>query len=398
MIWKTLASTLLIVILLLTGASYYLYTKPRTDIQTQINEIPLYTSSMTEVDFEYEEIGKIQKDPIEVDQLHITGWIPDWDIADGLESIDQRPDLFDSISPIWFFINPDGTLIKTTHTNGANQIRFFKDRNIDLIPSIQEFDAENLSEVLNDQNRLNNIIKEIVNETVSNNYAGIDLDIESTLLSDKHLFFELLEKLSDQFKSKNKKLVFTALPKWGDSLFYQGLPQTLRVQDYKRIGELVDEFRIMTYEYSGSRSPKAGPIQPLKWQEKVIQYTINTGIPREKIVLGVATYSYDWTDRPLLERIDLKKATGLDLIDPTLDRGAALFNSGIDKIKANYDYTEEFHEEWGDMVLRYNYQDKDRIVIDPNNRSIEMRKQLAADYGIKGIAYWRIGDETDLEL
>ncbi|MBE0573830.1 hypothetical protein IH575_02930, partial [Candidatus Dojkabacteria bacterium] len=53
---------------------------------------------------------------------------------------------------------------------------------------------------------------------------------------------------------------------------------------------------------------------------------------------------------------------------------------------------------WGEMMGEYDYGGVTRVVVWPNNESIQLRKQLAADYGIKGIAYWRLGDEGSLQL
>lgn len=45
------------------------------------------------------------------------------------------------------------------------------------------------------------------------------------------------------------------------------------------------------------------------------------------------------------------------------------------------------------MVMKYNASGIGRTIVYPNERSINDRKQLAADYGIKGVVYWRLGDE-----
>lgn len=397
MIWKIL---LTILIILLVGAgigAVYFYLNPRDVTEVQNAYQNLYQSEKTAIDLEFEAMDAVTKQPKPVEELYVTGWIPEWDVSDGLAAIATRQGVFDSISPIWFFMNSDGSLRTTPQTNGVNQMDFFRENEVDLIPSVQEFDATNLSAVLNNPDSLNRLVSEIAAQASANNYAGIDLDIEAVKLQDKHLFFEFLEKLSAEFKEMNKSLVFTALPEWSNFFVFGSFPQTSRVQDYKRIADLVDEFRIMSYEFSGPTSQRIGPVQPLEWQEQVIQYTISQGVPREKIVLGVASYSYDWTVRPMLEKIDLKGTTRTPVLED-LDLGVSLTNKDLDKIKANYEYTEEFNEEWGEMILRYAFQGQDRIVVYPNNQSIQMRKELAAEYGIKGVAYWRVGDESDLEL
>jgi len=49
----------------------------------------------------------------------------------------------------------------------------------------------------------------------------------------------------------------------------------------------------MAYDYS-TESSAPGPIAPLPWVQGVLQLAISE-IPRDKIILGVATYGYDWS-------------------------------------------------------------------------------------------------------
>lgn len=396
MIWKILLPITIIATILLAGASIYFSRNPRQ--VTEIRDIytNFYTSEKTAIDLEFEKLGGVEEINNKVEDLYISGWIPEWGISSGLQTITNNEGLFDSVSPIWFFLNPDGSLKPTTQTNGENQIKFFNENSIELIPSLQEFNANNLSLILNSEENTNRLISEIIQEAKLNNYGGIDLDIESTKLQDKELFFSFLEKLGSELDKINKKLVFTALPKYTDLFYTSSFKQTLRVQDYARIGEIVDELRIMTYEFTDIRS-EIGPVQPLAWQEAVIQYSILQGVPREKLVLGVATYSYDWESGAMTESIDLKVESQPNTLE-SFQAGVSLLGNDIKKIKDNYEFTEEFNTEWGEMILKYTFKGTPRIVIYPTSQSIQERKELAARYGIKGIAYWKLGSEGDLKL
>lgn len=379
-------------------AVYFLNSKSELVIETQV-EIPNYYSSKNSLELEYQKILDVEKSPVDINSLHITGWIPEWDVSDGLQTINKNPNVFDSISPIWFFINEDGTLKKTAQTNGQNQINFFKEKGIALIPSIQEFDAENFNKFINKPGNSDKLIREIVRESIENDYQGIDLDIEATKLEDKKLLMGFLRDLKTELEKVSKTLVFTALPKWSEYNLFASFPQTMRVQDYAEIASIVDELRLMTYEFSGPRSNKIGPVQPLEWQEQVIRYSISKGVPRDKLVLGVATYSYDWSDREFLQKVDLiSRPPASSTQESQLELGFSLNNIDIEKIKSKYNFTQEFNLIWGEAILRYNFNNQDRVVVYPNNDSINLRKQLASDYGIKGIAYWRLGDNGDLKL
>lgn len=351
---------------------------------------------------EREQLDNISKSPKSVSDLFVTGWIPDWDIPDGLASIRAHVNNFDGISPVYWWVNSDGTLQTTSYTNNVSLNTFANQNNIELIPTITLFDADILSDILNNRTYFETHIDEIVNAVVRNRYIGIDIDYESIYLEDKELFFDFLEELSLELAREEKKLVFSVLPKWGDDVVYATLPQTRKSQDYKRIANLVDEFRIMSYEYSSRNSLQIGPIAPLAWMEDTIRYAILQGVPREKIVLGIHTYFYDHSERPLATQISyypFYNPGGSDDIDEALGN----YNQVIDELIAgtlNDSYsrlTVTFNREWGEAIGTYESEEAGiRTVVFPNQESIDLRKQLAADYGLKGVAYWRVGDEGSL--
>lgn len=341
---------------------------------------------------EFENMQAIEKAQKPVESLFISGWIPDWDMPNWLNSV--RNQNFDSISPVFFYANPDGTLKSTTYTNHSETIAYAKENNIELLPTITLFDTDLLSSILETEEKIELHISEIMNQVISNDYDGIDIDYESIYLKDKEAFFFFLEELSLELAKSDKKFSFTVLPKWGDQVFYNSLPQTRMVQDYKRIADLTDEFRIMSYEYTARDAEKYGPIAPLAWMEDIIRYTIYSGVPREKIVLGIHTYSYDYTRRPEVERLDYYPTF---FPGGTDKKPSALANFPVAVQAQEFDSV-EFNEEWGEAVGSYTKDEIKRFVVFPNQRSIDLRKELAAEYGLKGVAYWRVGSEGTLRF
>lgn len=344
---------------------------------------------------EYDAIQSIEKMPKDVSEIHATGWIPDWDFSDGFTTLRNNSDFFTGVNPFWYDVNADGTLKELQQVNNQELKTFSANNNIELLPTITAFDTDKISELLNSEENRQRHIDTIIDTVISNNYDGIDLDYESIYLDDKEEFYTLLQQLSLRMIESNKKLTFTSHPKWGDDVYYGGLPQTRMVLDYKRIADLVDELRIMTYEFTGRANIYYGPNAPLDWMEDVIRYAILEGVPRDKIVIGVPTYSYDYTLRDQIPEISYYPVF-LSQSD-TENAAVAYYNTIVDEVKANNNFREEFNEEWGEMVLNYNFEGKDRVLVYPDSQSIALRKQLAADYGIRGVAFWRLGDEGSLK-
>ncbi len=393
---KQIIKTSLLILLLITSVvlNVYLYLNPQVSYSYQNSVRKIYYSNKSSTQVEVENLIAIQ--PIQNNSIYQSGWIPDWDLSDGFSTLKDQKQAFNSISPFWLLPQEDGTVKEILNKVNPEILAYTKANGIKLIPTVTLFDFEVLSKILNDTNNLDRHVNSILEKIDKYNYDGIDLDYESISLSDKKLFFKFLSKLSSEVHKRGKTLSFTALPKWGDEITYPSLPQTRLVQDYKEIGNLVDELRIMTYDFFGRTSTEVGPIAPIDWMERVVQYAIKVGVPRNKIVLGVPTYAYDWSDRPVSSSIDLINWYGNLANIQGLEPGDAYYYSAVEKVIKDYSMQYEFNEDWGEAVGRYTFEGKLRIVVFPTQKSIDLRKDLAQKYGIKGVAIWRLGDEGSL--
>lgn len=391
----------LVIIIILTviigGISfvaYQKYTNPNTVSLEKTNEIRVVTSNKTEFDLEIDAIRSVQKQEKDVNSLKYYGWIPDWDMADGLKTLRNNPHIT-SVSPFWYDLNEDGSLATNLYTNWSELINFTTNNNVLLVPTITSFDRDKLTKVLNSVENTERFLSETMAYVEQNNYQGIDLDFEVFYISDQKLFFDLMRELKSRLNSQGKLLYISALAKWGNNISYGQSRATL---NYKEIGDLVDVFVIQGYSYSANNSSTIGPVGPIEWQEDIIRYAINEGISRDKIVLGINTYAQDWSERPI--QYDLLYYTALGLPDDsfTSEAAVAYYYNGIDKLYSNYTVEETFIENWGEMLGIYNFNGQKRYVVYPTKAAIEQRKELAAEYGINGISYWRLGDEGTLEL
>ena len=387
----------IILFLVIGGASFFAYQKynnPNILVVEKTNEIKVYTSNKTDFDLEIEAIQSISKQPKNVSDLKFYGWIPDWDMADGLNTL-QNNKFITSVSPFWFDLNDDGSLRTNLYTNWSELIEYTNNNGVDLVPTITAFNRDDLNKVLNSKDNVDRFINETIEYIQQNNYQGIDLDFESFYVNDQKPFFDMLTQLKQRLTSSNKKLYFSALAKWGNNISYA---QTRSTLDYKRLGEIVDVFLIQGYAYSPNNSTTVGPIGPLNWLEDVVRYAIKEGVPREKIVLGINTYAQDWSDRPVQYDLLYYTAEGLPDNDTATEAAVAYYHNGVDKLFSNYIVNESMIEDWGEMLGSYDFNGQKRWIVYSNNESIELRKKLATDYGINGISYWRLGDEGSLKL
>lgn len=333
--------------------------------------------------------------PINATEITHSAWIPRWAPLSGEESVERNSELFSEISPMWYKVNPDGSLYSYEKVNETSLKRLLAKNKIGLIPTIAMFDYQIIRDVFSTQESFDRHIKAIVDEVEKNSYAGIDLDYESTLESDKEKYFEFLELLSAKLKANNRKLSVTVLSKWGDNISYS-FAQTRNVQDWTRIGKYADEVRIMAYDYTYSGSVHPGPIGPLSWDERIIKYAI-TKLPKSKIVLGIPLYAYQWR-RPATEDFFDKKIEEL-IVERNFSNGSAFVHTGVKRLMSENEGEIEEYE--GEKFFKYQKEQtdgtkEDVVLVFADRKSVLLRQQLAEKYGIKGVTYWSLGGDEDL--
>ena len=333
-------------------------------------------------------------------------WLPDWANVSGFESLKTNKDLFYQISPVWFEVNPDGSLIDKRPANYAQIEAYCRENGIEVIPTIAMFDHELFSEVLRSQQNLDRHVKAILDIVEKENYDGIDLDYESTKLSDKEAFFEILEKLSVELRENERKFIFTVLPQWEANKGYQSLRETRKVQDWGRIGELVDEIRIMSYDYTSSRSINPGPIAPLDWLEEVIEYSIRR-VPREKIFIGIHLYSYEWwMDADEYDKVSEDKNTlrfaESSTFNPPINNKSARSYTYITNKNILENFSGETSSYQGEIIHQYRKDNpqtgviEERVLVMIDKQGLRARQDLVEKYKLGGVAYWRLGGDADL--
>lgn len=331
-----------------------------------------------------------------VDSKEITqsAWVPEWGNQRGFDSVVRNKDKFNDINPVMYNVNNDGTLKNIRKEGSERLLQFLRGNGTLIIPSIQIFDAEILKSVLNNKDYYNNHISGILNEVDKYKYDGIDIDYESTYLDDKALFFSFLTDLSAEFKKRDKHLVATLLPKWGDNINYTAFPQTRKVQDYERIGKIVDEVRIMLYDYTYQASKYPGAIAPKEWVEDVAAYTA-TKIDPHKVVLAGRLYAYDWIYD---EKTFLPVRPLEDLVSSNV-RAKAYTYEDVVAIKNKYpNGKDEYNEKVGENIFIYNDGTNDRVIFYPDTKSIDLLKEITKKHGFKGVAYWRLGGDKGLNF
>lgn len=171
----------------------------------------------------------------------------------------------------------------------TNQLNYANSNNIAAYAMVANyFDGSITKSLLENSENRQRLINNILNALKQNNYEGVNIDLEGIYSYNRTQFTTFMSELYSSLHSQGFVVTVAVPAKTWDNPTdgWNG------AYDYKNIGKYSDKVIIMTYDYHWSGG-ESGSIAPIDWVQKVVDYTIQV-IPKEKIVLGIAAYAYDW--------------------------------------------------------------------------------------------------------
>ncbi len=198
-------------------------------------------------------------------------------------------------------------------------------------------------------------------------YQGVNIDIEGLPPAGRTAYTAFLQELKQLFDPYGYTLTVSVPAKTYDDPYnsWSG------AYDYREIGKAADLVCIMTYDehwFGG----QPGPVASLPWVQRVLDYAI-AAIPRQKILMGVPAYGYDWSAAGT-KTIWWRNAGAL----AARYGGAYWDNYSCCPYFVYYDKNGQRHEVWYE-----------------NKYSLKIKLDLAKNYGVAGIAVWRLGFEDE---
>jgi len=268
----------------------------------------------------------------------VGGWIPYWLQAQAFRSVQNHPDVYNNLSPFWYEVQASGEILKYTGAEDTTILSFARTHGIKLLPLIANaFSSEQISAVLNNPINRQHHINNIARLLSQFNYDGIDINYENLFVKDKEIFVIFLHELKVALAAIGKQLIVTVHAKpdaFGD---WSGS----EAHDYIGIGQAADFVRIMGYDFHWFGG-EPGPIAPVAWLDRVLAYAVST-IPKNKLVLGVPTYGYDW---PLAPEQKGKGITYSSAISTAKRYNAPIIEDALLGPHFTYTVNEIVHEVW----------------------------------------------------
>jgi spore germination protein YaaH len=290
------------------------------------------------------------------------------------------------VSPNYFDINESGQL-EVTWKLQTSFIDEMHRRGVKVVPFLANHwnSTAGINGLLNREK----LAQDIADAVELYNLDGVNVDIEgigSKYRNDHNEFIRLLsEKIP---KAKEVSVSVAANPnnyKTGWHAFY----------DYKALSDYADYLMIMAYDESWeSPDSPIGPVASLSFSERSIQFAINQGVPRNKIVYGMPFYGRIWKlDGPTTEGFSV---TGRGLsstrVDPLIKKfnGEYFFDEKSQTPYATFTIPKDQHEFIGALKLT----EGKYVIWYENERSLKAKLRLPAKYQIKGTGSWSLFHET----
>lgn len=267
--------------------------------------------------------------------------------------------------------------------------------NIKFLLSIGGWGADGFSEAAASKENREKFAKSALDTVVSGALDGIDIDWEYPCISiagietskdDKENFTLMLKELREQLNQVTDRHCMLTIAAGGDA-YYTRCTQMELAQEY------LDYVQLMTYDLRGGFSVATGHHTNLYTNaadlnsvstDYAVKAFIKAGVPREKLVIGVAFYSRIWKGVPdcnhgFLQMAETTGGYGPDysiLIEEYLGKNGFV-RYWDDEAKAPYLFN-------GSEFISYD-----------DKESIHYKAEYVKEKGLGGIMYWEYnGDET----
>jgi cellulose synthase/poly-beta-1,6-N-acetylglucosamine synthase-like glycosyltransferase/spore germination protein YaaH/peptidoglycan/xylan/chitin deacetylase (PgdA/CDA1 family) len=221
--------------------------------------------------------------------------------------------------------------------------------------------VKEMAELLANPAARSRLISDVTQYAVAAKQAGIVVDFEEVPDASQENFQKFIEQFAPAMHAVGLKLMI-ALPARDDSY------------DYEFFGKETDAIIVMNYDQHWLTSPP-GPIAAQDWFVENLRQVLEV-VPAQKIVVGIANYSYDWTEpskkeKPHAEEFSIQEA----LLHAYESESEIEFDAA--SLNPHYSYSDEqnhTHQVWMlDAVTAYN----------------ELR--ASERLGVQGTALWRLG-------
>lgn len=284
---------------------------------------------------------------------------------DTFNSVTANAGNLNVISPTWFKLcdNEGGY----TSFASADYVQKAHDRGLEvwaLIENIEYKDSISMYEILSSTTTRQKLIDSLMNDLITYGIDGINVDFEQLSMDCGEHFVEFIRELSVACRKNGKVLsVDNYVPRDYNDYY-----------DRKEQGIVADYVIIMGYDEHYAGSKEAGSVASIDYVEDGIAQTVKE-VPAEKVINAIPFYTRIW------------ETTGDGISSQAVDMVTA------EQFISNHGITAEWDETTCQNYGEYTSGDSRYQVWLEDADSIKVKLNVMENYGIGGVAEWRLGFE-----
>ena len=284
---------------------------------------------------------------------------------DTFNSVTANAGNLNVISPTWFKLcdNEGGY----TSFASADYVQKAHDRGLEvwaLIENIEYKDSISMYEILSSTTTRQKLIDSLMNDLITYGIDGINVDFEQLSMDCGEHFVEFIRELSAACRKNGKVLsVDNYVPRDFNDYY-----------DRKEQGIVADYVIVMGYDEHYAGSKEAGSVASIDYVEDGIAQTVKE-VPAEKVINAIPFYTRIW------------ETTGDGISSQAVDMVTA------EQFISNHGITAEWDETTCQNYGEYTSGESRYQVWLEDADSIKVKLNVMENYGIGGVAEWRLGFE-----
>ena len=243
--------------------------------------------------------------------LEFSGWVPFWRAATGTQDVTPHLSQLTSVMPFGYTMKSDGTLkdaADITQEPWKSFIANAKKNKVRVIPSVMWGDGDSIQRVLSNTSKRIALEEQIANTVKQNNFDGIDIDFEAKKHETINYFSTFLKGLYQRMGKKWVYCTVEARMPLADR-YSPGatIPSDASdyANDYVAMNKYCDRVEIMAYDQgvidvrlNKARTAPYAPVADPVWVDGLVSMALKS-IKKNKIIIGVPTYGYEYTVTPI---------------------------------------------------------------------------------------------------
>lgn len=286
-----------------------------------------------------------------------------------LRAFASNAERLDAVMPDWYSIPTGGTSCHVTEHIDEDARYLLHQYNVAIIPRLANYadDAwrvQELRTLLQSPSKRSCLAQSTADAVRRTDSKGINIDFEGLGMQDRKELTAFFLELAQRLHQQNQLLTID-------------LPVDTSAFDLPALSLVTDGVILMAYDQHHPAS-EPGPIAAHDWVERVLEQVLQS-VPREKLLLGTANYSYDWN-------IDEKRSQAMSAgFTQTMELASnsnvlPVMNTSSRNMRFGYvDMYNQRHEVWFlDANTQWNHH------------------QLVLEHGLLGSTLWRLGTEDPL--